>query len=80
MNSGYKWLQLLPGEINVFSNIQLLLLAVSPQTAYLGLEADFLSCHIGPGLPHFSQLPSDGLGHIGKVEVGLFWQKRDPLM
>lgn len=79
-NSGYKKLKLVPGEIAVISNIQLLSLAVSPQTAYLGFEADFLTCHIGLGLPHFCQLPSNGLGHIGKVEVGPFWQKRDPLM
>lgn len=74
-----KRLKLVPGEIAVISNIQLLSLA-SPRIAYLGFEADFLTCRIGLGLPHFCQLPSDGLGHIGKVEVGLFWRKRDPLM
>ena len=68
-NSGYKALKLVPGEIAVICDIQLLSLAVSPQIAYLGFEADFLSCHIGLGLPHFCQLPCNGLGHIGKVGV-----------
>lgn len=72
-----KWSQ---GEAAVISNIHSPLVAVLPQIVYLGFEAGVLSCHIGLGLPHFCQLLSNGLGHIGKVEVGPFWQKRDPLM
>lgn len=57
------------------SNVKILSLDVLAQTACLGSEADFLSCHIGLGLAHFCQLPSNGVGHIGKVEVGPSWQE-----
>lgn len=69
MNAKFRIQCGVSGEIAVICDIQLLLLAISPQIAYLGFVADFLSCHIGLGLglPHFCQLSSNGLGHIGKV-------------
>lgn len=79
-SSGLKEPKLTSGEIAVISNIQSIPLAVLPQTAYLGFRADFLTCHIGLGLLHFCQLLTNGLRHIGEVEVGPIWQTPQSLM